>query len=253
MENFDAIVVTIGALLIATGVIIFVTGKVVSQNNKFEGFGIKVNLNNPSMVLVLVGAGMVLVPRLLPDPARINELPPPAAGIPSQTEIQESGSRYTMEPDTGDLTLVKVVPRAPQNITRDSTERFPFTPMAEIANQETTTPPSITGSFDLTSYRLDNRLQNTDGTMDIQPRGNNQYEWMVNLDTYDAFGSIISYYYSGTLYYANQGWRMQILASNDKSWVDVGEVPVNIVKQGDNLSFDYYYDGAKIDIVWESE
>lgn len=61
--------------------ILFVTGKFVSQNNQIEGFGIKLNFNNPSFLLVVAGIGVVLVPRVLPDPARLSQLPPPAARI----------------------------------------------------------------------------------------------------------------------------------------------------------------------------
>ncbi|MGD2064276.1 MAG: hypothetical protein PVF51_11935, partial [Nitrospirota bacterium] len=61
MELFDLVVMIVGGLLIAGGCMLFVTGKVAGSNNKIEAFGIKMDVSNPSLILLAAGIGLLLV------------------------------------------------------------------------------------------------------------------------------------------------------------------------------------------------
>ena len=66
METFDLVVMGVGGLLITAGCVLFVTGKVAGSDNQIKAFGIKMDVNNPSLLLLAAGIGLLLVPRLLP-------------------------------------------------------------------------------------------------------------------------------------------------------------------------------------------
>lgn len=68
MEFFDYLVMATGAILLLIGVLMFVSGKKESANrNQVEGFGIKLDVSNPSIILIVLGIGLLLAPRLLPS------------------------------------------------------------------------------------------------------------------------------------------------------------------------------------------
>ncbi len=68
MTTFDHIVMIVGFALIVIGLILFIMRKKESSNSDHvEGFGIKLNVRNPSIILIILGSGLLLVPRLLPQ------------------------------------------------------------------------------------------------------------------------------------------------------------------------------------------
>ena len=78
MEVFDYVSMAVGSLLIVIGLFLFVSGKKDSaKSNQVEGFGIKLNVSNPSIILIVLGIGLLLVPRLLPK----STVPPDAQPI----------------------------------------------------------------------------------------------------------------------------------------------------------------------------
>jgi len=68
--SFDTVLTIIGVVLISFGLYIFLAGKGHREgtpSSKVEGFGIKVDVANPSILLIILGVGLVLVPRFFPD------------------------------------------------------------------------------------------------------------------------------------------------------------------------------------------
>ena len=69
--SLDLILTLIGIVLIAFGLYIFLAGKGSSKDgvpsNRLEGFGIKLDIANPSILLIILGVGLLLVPRFFPD------------------------------------------------------------------------------------------------------------------------------------------------------------------------------------------
>lgn len=66
---FDTLLVLAGLVLVATGLVMFIYSKTSTQASSVEAFGIKLNVTHPSLILVLAGVGLMLAPRLLPEPA----------------------------------------------------------------------------------------------------------------------------------------------------------------------------------------
>ena len=66
MDSFDLILIITGALLILVGLGLFIFGKKEGNKNYLEGFGIKLDVSNPSIILIVAGVGLLLAPRLLP-------------------------------------------------------------------------------------------------------------------------------------------------------------------------------------------
>lgn len=87
--ELDTILTIVGVVLIAVGLYIFVSakGKGEGSSNKLQGFGVTIDVANPSVLLIIIGAGLVLVPRFFPDPAvSVAEPALPQPEI-SQTEL----------------------------------------------------------------------------------------------------------------------------------------------------------------------
>lgn len=256
MENLDTIVVVIGIVLILAGVILFVTGKVVSQNNQIEGFGIKLNFNNPSFLLVVAGIGMVLVPRVLPDPARLSQLPPPAAGTPG---VKQTPTVNMPAPQPAPTVPTAPITKDPKpkrleqvaSVDTDLILGGPIPSQTKIVKQAIKGPPSLAGSFDLTSYSINNMPQMLDGSLQMNKIGADQYEWITQVDTSDYQGNDLTYMYTGFLSYQNRNWYLRVTASNDPTWIDNGVVPTQVNRQGDRLQMTYTYSGAHISAVWE--
>lgn len=239
MENFDAIVVVIGVALIIAGLALFITGKVVSQNNQIEAFGVKINFNNPSFMLVVAGIGMVLVPRILPDPTRIQDLPPPAAGIPADAKDSQTS--------VGALVFEERVQERPGVLDADTAPPQAAPPAPENR------APSMAGNYELLSYTINNIPQIVEGTMQIEPDGGNRYQWHTQFDSYDFYGNYLNLAYQGALDFTGNAWLLDVNASNDPTWMDAGKVETQVMQEGELMGFSYIYNGNYINSVWEKE
>lgn len=81
----DTLLVVAGLVLIATGLVIFIYSKTSTQES-VEAFGIKLNVTHPSLILVLAGVGLMLAPRLLPEPPGKADRPESTAGAEVATQ-----------------------------------------------------------------------------------------------------------------------------------------------------------------------
>ncbi len=96
--SFDTVLTIIGVVLIGFGLYVFLAGKGHREgtpSNKVEGFGIKVDVANPSILLIILGVGLVLVPRFFPDAtpgddgaSSVELLPQTPASDPLQQALQ---------------------------------------------------------------------------------------------------------------------------------------------------------------------
>lgn len=66
MDYLDTVFVLVGVVLILAGMIFFIGGKHKGVQNKIEALGVKLDLNNPSLVFLAAGMVMILVPRMFP-------------------------------------------------------------------------------------------------------------------------------------------------------------------------------------------
>ena len=67
-DLLDSVLVAAGVVLVVTGLVMFIRSKTSTQASSVEAFGIMLNVTHPSLILVLAGVGLMLAPRLLPEP-----------------------------------------------------------------------------------------------------------------------------------------------------------------------------------------
>ncbi len=97
--SLDTLLFWCGLALLCVGLFVFLTGKKASddskkESNRFEAFGIKIDVNNPSLILIMLGVVMMLSPKFIPQEVKqaaapdlaqeeAAEKPSSAAEIPS--------------------------------------------------------------------------------------------------------------------------------------------------------------------------
>ncbi|EGV51954.1 hypothetical protein [endosymbiont of Riftia pachyptila] len=90
--SLDSVLFWSGLGLLLVGLFVFLTGKSTADgkkknNNRFEAFGIKVDVNNPSLVLIILGGVMMLAPIMMQqERAETTQYSPPPLEPVSQTE-----------------------------------------------------------------------------------------------------------------------------------------------------------------------
>jgi len=135
----DTLLVIAGLVLVATGLVMFISSKTSTQASSVEAFGIQLNVTHPSLILVLAGVGLMLAPRLLPEPAGSSDKAGPAvvAAVdkPQATEPAITSTPAvapTLHPTPAATVSATTVPSAP--------------PPAKPAMAGSATPPAIAAS-----------------------------------------------------------------------------------------------------------
>jgi len=223
METFDLVVMGVGGLLITAGCVLFVTGKVAGSHNQIEAFGIKMDVNNPSLLLLATGIGLLLVPRLLP--AR-RDTPPSlvAVGVPP------GGHAGTPTPATDEI------PR-------------PTPP----ASSEAPPAPSIAGNYVLLSATENGVLTHVQAVLAISEAVADRYAWYSVFQVYDQYAGAQTFEYSGEMARRGAAWAMVILASNDPHWYGRQQIPLQLAVDEETLELNYVYNGARIVSLWERQ
>lgn len=110
----DTLLFWAGLGLLSVGIYVFITGKSTSeekkqQSNRFEAFGIKIDVNNPSLILIILGVVMMLAPKLMPQSStepdqpeaivETNSSTTPATQVPGRSLVQtETTQQEAIEP-----------------------------------------------------------------------------------------------------------------------------------------------------------
>jgi uncharacterized protein YjeT (DUF2065 family) len=135
----DTLLVLAGLVLVTTGLVMFIYSKTSTQASSVEAFGIKLNVTHPSLILVLAGVGLMLAPRLLPEPAGRSDKAGPAV-VAAVDKPQATEPAITSPP-----AAAPTLPPAPTSTV--STAAAPFTPPpAKPALTASATPPLMASS-----------------------------------------------------------------------------------------------------------
>ena len=151
------------------------TGKVVSQNNQIEGFGIKLNFNNPSFCSWLRGSAWFWFHaccRTLHDCPSYHRLRPEFPAFSRHRPLTRQHSTYLHRAGCGYHKDPKS--KHPEQVASVDTDPIlggPIPSQAKIAKQAIKGPPSLAGSFDLYSYSINNVPQTLDGTLQMNKIG----------------------------------------------------------------------------------
>ncbi|ALS97301.1 hypothetical protein [Lacimicrobium alkaliphilum] len=224
MDSFDLILIVTGALLILVGLGLFIFGKKDGNKNYLEGFGIKLDVSNPSIILIVAGVGLLLAPRLLPaNKPAMGDTSSPLQHI--VTEPQQQQSEFVTEKSTGQDNTGKEPPKQqPRH----------FMPQ---------------GYWQLNDYQESGvALPNVQGSISFANDSEQKRSWQANLIFMDMWGNMASYSYQGQIWVDPEGrYFISLLASNDPGFIAQPRAPLELMmEQGNMLHLAYSYRGTDI-------
>lgn len=233
MSHSDIVLTIVGILLIIAGLVFFISGKLAGSQNKVEAFGIKMDVNNPSLVLVIFGVLLLLAPRLMPEKENGD-----LAISPSQSN-NSAGEQVTTTNSKATTADKITAPKSPQNIPAPHKPAITHSPF-----------PSLPGTYQLLSYQEDGVPINANGQLSITNFQNNVFPFAANLEVYSVYGERLIFQYKG--HFSNKAgqWFLKINSANDPEWVDLGEVKMMMLLDGNFIGMHYYYDGD-IATIWQ--
>nr|WP_136250954.1 hypothetical protein [Ningiella ruwaisensis] len=269
MDTLDYLIIGLGIALIAIGLFLFISGKIDSKNpNHVEGFGIKLNVSNPSIVLIVFGIGLVLFPRLMPhgndnDKATGSGAQLNADNFPSQRSI-ENVSQSLPAVDSNNQTSPSQTLPTKANNSPDTTNNNPqsnnlVTEQAQSQAQAQAQQPPATQAFHpqgdwyLTAYEENGMdlSNNIEGTIRFQSVTGNSQQWFADLVTIDLWGNMSNFQYSGVITSSANGYSIDIVNSNDPSFMRQAPTPLILKMDNPNsLHMEYFYNGSSIILHW---
>lgn len=256
MEVFDLVLMVVGALLILTGVILFASGKRESANSsQVEGFGIKLNVSNPSIILIVLGIGLLLAPRLLPGDRGAEGEPAPGPVV-DRAEYQAPATTTVDAPPPASEEITGTQQAEPNEVARR-----PEAVVAAVTptpRQESATTPASnvflpSGTWNLVDYEEDGMdfTDNLRGNISFQQQSPNVVGWTANYILADMWGNTANLMYQGTISSNNGLYFIQTTASNNPTFYDQGASPL-IMKfdNGGLLHMEYNSEGSDILSHW---
>lgn len=211
MNWFDVIIMLIGAALIIVGVVIFVYGKVAPSKSNVEGFGFKLDISNPSILLIVFGVGLLLVPRLLPE-GKVE----PSVPIPAPTPASNPGPNPVAVTPAANIYL----PSGIWNLT--GYEENGFDASAAVSGQ--------------ISFITANSAT---------------VQWEAQFSVVDEWGDVNGYWYDGNITSENAYYFINFVSSNDPSFTPQTRVPLTLMlESGNTLHLEYFSSGNQVIQHW---
>lgn len=220
MSPFDMVVMVSGALLMIVGVWLFARRKVEGANH-IEALGIKMDVSHPALVLVVLGFLLLLVPRLLPEPAKIDSVKLP----PAQTDTRQAAAPAVLQSVSAPLPAVV-----------EPVEPAALNPM---------------GDYHLVSYLENNIVYATVGEMHVVALDKARYQWRSAFQALNTYGQLVKLSYQGEMRHEGNNWFFRVTNSNNPTWFNQGEVPMMIRSENQQLGMRYGYNGADIVVIWQ--
>ena len=224
MSIIDIIFVFFGALLIFAGLYLFVSGKKDTSNNHVEGFGIKLNVSNPAIILILSGIGLLVLPRFMPEdnskttPTNLAS-PPTLVSQANKTEIDDSNSETILSNK------------------KEISEALP----AKIEQNPVYFPAN---SWQLNSYQENNIEFNVplqvNAIITFSNRSATQVHWTTEVFVVDVNGNVSSNGYNGRISYINNGYTISFLGSTALVFEPELSIPLELkIENGGILHMSY--------------
>lgn len=241
MEHFDLIIMLVGAILLLVGLLMFVSGKRhQASHSQVEGFGVKLNISNPSVLLIVFGAGMMLFPRLFPANPAVNQHPSEA----NDEGITAQGAKV---PSTAE--------KARDN-RQDEPAQFEqsLPDMTELPQQDE--QPTVfmpQGSWQMVDY-AENGIDlssNVSAQIVFSNQSPTLSQWQTSYQVADIWGNLSYIQYTGNIIYTNGSYSLQILHSNDPAFIGQNTVPLEIrVESGNRLHMEFILNGSQTLSHW---
>jgi len=238
MDAFDYVIMIAGGTLILVGLYLYMSGKKdEGSSNNLEGFGIKLNVSNPSILLIVVGVLLLLVPRFFPKTSL------PISNLPPTSHIAEPGIvQPEFEP--------KQDPDPPQ--IKEESPLQPSVQQKQAAPVKRAFLPS--GAWQLRSYS-ENGIDlsaNLSGTMSFTTQSPQVVSWSSSFVSMDMWGNRYNYNYQGLTSSKGNAYTLSITDSNDPSFFRQAPVPLELLlEDGGVLHMRYRYQGNEILLHWQ--
>ena len=239
METFDLIIVLLGVALIIIGLVLFIAGKQDSEkNNQVEGFGIKLNVSNPSIILIVLGIGLVVFPRLMPSStpgsAHTNQ-------VPTSEITTGSNTQSTQEPPLPTQNLEQQQ-SAPSQVKPSQVRPSQVRPSESTSSEnKSQAMPQIRpqvffprGQWYLTQYE-ENGMDGSgavQGSIQFNEPSNTRQSWSANIMSFDIWGNQTNYRYVGVIESVGAGYTIDIQSTNEPGFVPPG--PTNLIMKMDD-------------------
>ena len=232
MDIFDYLIMAVGFILIVIGLVLFVSGKRESSNHsQVEGFGIKLNVTNPSIILIVFGIGLLLVPKLLP----------------TQPDFQ-AGALST---DT-----------QPRDMTRQPAQTETLAQAEPQTIEQVNSPPESVaaatwfprGTWQLSTYELNGMDQSgmVEAEIHFVNPSAQTVAWNSQFVVTDGWGNFANYFYQGKIINQGNGYSIQINSSNDPNFISQSAVPLELKMDNNRqLHMAYFYSGSNLLLHWE--
>ncbi|GAB3012199.1 hypothetical protein [Bowmanella dokdonensis] len=233
MDHFDLIVMLTGGILIGVGLLLFIFGRRDGNKNYLEGFGIKLDVSNPSILLIVVGVGLLLVPRLLPA----NK---PGMGTGAETS-------QPLDPQVNATTPAQ----SPANERSLQDQQSGEASAPSVGNTAVPDNPALylpRGYWQLSGYQeagID--VPGVGGDIRFSRQSDAAVQWAANLIFMDIWGNTSNYRYQGVINADNGSYLMSLTSSNDPNFVSQSNVPLELLlENGEVLHLRYLYQGTEI-------
>lgn len=230
MSIIDIVFIFFGALLIFAGLYLFVSGKKDTSSNHVEGFGIKLNVSNPSIILILSGVGLLVLPRFMPE-NNIKATPTNLASKPKE-EVGVSKSQISLN-NKKEISEVSLPSKIEQN-----TIYFPE------------------NNWQLNSYQ-ENGVEyivplQVNATMTFSNRSATQIHWTTNVFVLDVNGNVSKNSYNGTITFMNNGYTISFLGSTASVFEPELYIPLELkIENSDILHMSYISRSGEVIVHWQ--
>lgn len=232
-DNNEIVIMIVGIFLIVVGIVIFITGRYSDNENHVEGFGIKMDVKNPSLILIVFGIFLLVFPMM----NNIKEKDTSTQSKAQETLSTESKHEDAPKPKT---IVEKEIKQLSKQVTKP-----------EIKSKLSSF--SIEGDYSLSAYVQDTIPYYITGQLHIESAEHDQYHYPFSVDyqSVDQWNNNIFMTYSGYFIKRDNQWYLKVTTSNNPQWRDLGEVPTQLIydKPSQMLGLEYYYD-AQVASVW---
>lgn len=130
-----------------------------------------------------------------------------------------------------------------------SPDAISTTTPGSVATAARATTPSLEGRYQLFAHYVDGVSQASGGTLAVSRQATDRFLWQAQLTTQN-FSGMHTLSYAGQFQQRGDRWFMRISSSNDPTWRDHGETPMEITFDGENAAFGYQYDGNFVQTAW---
>jgi hypothetical protein len=230
MSIIDIVFMFFGALLIIVGLYLFVSGKKGISSNHVEGFGIKLNVSNPSIILILSGIGLLVLPRFMPD----NNIKASPTNLVSKPNVEVGDSKiqksFSTKKETSETSL-------PAKI-EQNTIYFPK------------------NNWQLYSYQENGVEYNVplqvNATMTFSNRSTDKVHWTTNVFVLDVNGNISNNSYNGMITFIDNGYTISFLGSTTPAFESELYIPLELkIENGGILHMRYISRNGEVIVHWQ--